>query len=403
MVRQALWVALGGGLLLVRGDAVRRDGLPPDRRGSGGDSGRRGVSVGHERRPRAGSSAYFVLRNLCDGMSWTTPAMVVALSGLALKVPLNYLLRLRGTRRPRHGRSRVRRVGRHRHVVRIPRDDRRGAVLPGAAGRRVLPFLRTGPARHLAPHAARAADRHRHLLRSGGVLGGDAPDRPPRRRGGRLAPGRVERRRDHLHGAPGARHGRHDPEWATRWAPTTCRARAARPSWPWARPRCSRSWRPGFSFGCATRSSAPTRPTRRSSTSRRACSCSSRSTSSWTTPRSPPWAPCGATRTSGRRCSPRWSPTGRSPCLSGPPWDSARSGLRGGSEGFWVGLVVGLAVASVVLLARLGWRVPERTADPDVRAGVIGARRHFPSSLPSHRSTASLPPPERSSGTNMNR
>ena len=34
---------------------------------------------------------YFVLRNLCDGMSWTTPAMVVALSGLALKVPLNYL------------------------------------------------------------------------------------------------------------------------------------------------------------------------------------------------------------------------------------------------------------------------------------------------------------------------
>ncbi len=35
---------------------------------------------------------YFTLRNLCDGLSWTLPAMVIALAALALKVPLNYLL-----------------------------------------------------------------------------------------------------------------------------------------------------------------------------------------------------------------------------------------------------------------------------------------------------------------------
>lgn len=35
---------------------------------------------------------YFTLRNLCDGLSWTMPAMVIALAALALKVPLNYLL-----------------------------------------------------------------------------------------------------------------------------------------------------------------------------------------------------------------------------------------------------------------------------------------------------------------------
>ncbi|MEZ5559481.1 MAG: MATE family efflux transporter [Pseudomonadales bacterium] len=34
---------------------------------------------------------YFALRFLCEGMSWTLPAMLVAFSGLLLKVPLNYL------------------------------------------------------------------------------------------------------------------------------------------------------------------------------------------------------------------------------------------------------------------------------------------------------------------------
>ena len=34
---------------------------------------------------------YFTLRYLCEGMSWTTPAMLIALSALVLKVPLNAL------------------------------------------------------------------------------------------------------------------------------------------------------------------------------------------------------------------------------------------------------------------------------------------------------------------------
>ncbi len=34
---------------------------------------------------------FFALRYLCDGLSWTLPAMLVALSALALKVPLNWL------------------------------------------------------------------------------------------------------------------------------------------------------------------------------------------------------------------------------------------------------------------------------------------------------------------------
>ena len=34
---------------------------------------------------------YFTLRYLCEGMSWTLPAMLVAFFGLLLKIPLNYL------------------------------------------------------------------------------------------------------------------------------------------------------------------------------------------------------------------------------------------------------------------------------------------------------------------------
>ena len=34
---------------------------------------------------------YMALRNLCDGLSWTLPAMCIGLSGLVLKVPLNAL------------------------------------------------------------------------------------------------------------------------------------------------------------------------------------------------------------------------------------------------------------------------------------------------------------------------
>ena len=33
---------------------------------------------------------YFALRYLCEGMSWTAPAMVISGVGLLLKIPLNY-------------------------------------------------------------------------------------------------------------------------------------------------------------------------------------------------------------------------------------------------------------------------------------------------------------------------
>ncbi len=90
VVRQALWIALGGGLLMVGAMQF-------------GETAYRLIGVDPAAIPVAAAYlsamsfglvpvlGYFVLRNLCDGMSWTTPAMVVALSGLALKVPLNYL------------------------------------------------------------------------------------------------------------------------------------------------------------------------------------------------------------------------------------------------------------------------------------------------------------------------
>jgi len=37
------------------------------------------------------AAGYFALRYLCEGLSWTTPAMLIALSGLACKIPLNYV------------------------------------------------------------------------------------------------------------------------------------------------------------------------------------------------------------------------------------------------------------------------------------------------------------------------
>lgn len=90
VVRQALWIALGGGLVLVAAmqfgeTAYRLIGVDPAAIPVAA-AYLSAMSVGLV--PVLG---YFVLRNLCDGMSWTTPAMVVALSGLALKVPLNYL------------------------------------------------------------------------------------------------------------------------------------------------------------------------------------------------------------------------------------------------------------------------------------------------------------------------
>ena len=90
VVRQALWIAFGGGLVLAIAMQF-------------GEAGYRLIGVDPAAIPIASAYlsamsfglvpilGYFVLRYFCEGLSWTRPAMVVALSGLALKVPLNYL------------------------------------------------------------------------------------------------------------------------------------------------------------------------------------------------------------------------------------------------------------------------------------------------------------------------
>ena len=90
VVRQALWIAVVGGLLAM--------GLMQF-----GEAGYRLIGVDEAAIPVATAYltymsfgvvptiAFFVLRYLCEGLSWTTPSMIVAFGGLALKLPLNYL------------------------------------------------------------------------------------------------------------------------------------------------------------------------------------------------------------------------------------------------------------------------------------------------------------------------
>ena len=90
LVRQALWIAVGGGLIAM---ALMQFG----------EAGYRLIGVDEAAIPVATAYltymsfgvvptlAFFVLRYLCEGLSWTTPSMVVAFGGLALKLPLNYL------------------------------------------------------------------------------------------------------------------------------------------------------------------------------------------------------------------------------------------------------------------------------------------------------------------------
>ena len=90
VVRQAFWIALAGGtaviLLLRNADALYRiidvDPLAIP------------IAVGYLDALSWGvlpMLGYVAFRYLCDGNSWTLPAMVVALSGLCLKLPLNLL------------------------------------------------------------------------------------------------------------------------------------------------------------------------------------------------------------------------------------------------------------------------------------------------------------------------
>lgn len=90
VVRQALWIALAGGVaatLLLRSaeplyHLLRIDPIAIP------------IAVAYLSALSTGLLpllGYMALRNLCDGLSWTLPAMCIGLSGLLLKVPLNVL------------------------------------------------------------------------------------------------------------------------------------------------------------------------------------------------------------------------------------------------------------------------------------------------------------------------
>ncbi len=90
VVRQALWLALlGGGVALVvlsNSQAIfELAGVDP-----------KGIPLAVEylswvRWGLLPVLGYFALRYLCDGLSWTLPAMLIAGAALILKIPLNYL------------------------------------------------------------------------------------------------------------------------------------------------------------------------------------------------------------------------------------------------------------------------------------------------------------------------
>ncbi len=90
VVRQALWIALVGGGLLV----VLLQNAEPFYHAIGVDPIAIPISVAYLQALSWGVLpvlGYFALRYMCEGMSWTLPAMAIALSALLMKIPLNYL------------------------------------------------------------------------------------------------------------------------------------------------------------------------------------------------------------------------------------------------------------------------------------------------------------------------
>jgi MATE family multidrug resistance protein len=90
VARQALWIAIFGGLVLVAvllfAESIYA-ALGVDARAIPIASGYlRGVAFGVL--PALG---YFALRYLCEGLSWTLPAMLIAVGALFVKIPLNSL------------------------------------------------------------------------------------------------------------------------------------------------------------------------------------------------------------------------------------------------------------------------------------------------------------------------
>ena len=90
VARQAMWIALVGGLVMI----VFLQNVEPLYRLLGVDPRAIPVSVAYLEALSFGVLpvlGYFTLRYLCEGMSWTVPAMWIAAASLTLKIPLNYL------------------------------------------------------------------------------------------------------------------------------------------------------------------------------------------------------------------------------------------------------------------------------------------------------------------------
>ncbi len=90
VARQAMWIAGAGGLLLI----VFLNNVEPVYRFLEVDARAIPVATGYLQALSLGVLpvlGYFSLRYLCEGMSWTVPAMWIAAGSLALKIPLNLL------------------------------------------------------------------------------------------------------------------------------------------------------------------------------------------------------------------------------------------------------------------------------------------------------------------------
>ena len=88
MVRQAIWIALAGGLVL----AVLLNNVAPFYDWVGVDERAIPIAVAYLHALSFSVTqllVFFALRYLCEGMSWTKPAMLIAMGALVLKIFLN--------------------------------------------------------------------------------------------------------------------------------------------------------------------------------------------------------------------------------------------------------------------------------------------------------------------------
>ena len=142
VVRQAGWIALvgGGALILVLRNAgpiyrvIEVDPLAIPIAVAYLDALSWGVL------PMLGYSAF---RYLCDGNSWTLPAMVVAVSGLLLKVAAQFAVHIRWPGPAGHGWRGLRLFERYCDDLPVLGDGRHRGFLPYARLRRILTLQST--------------------------------------------------------------------------------------------------------------------------------------------------------------------------------------------------------------------------------------------------------------------